>query len=74
MRIDNVNIWLLMIREETILGEKPESVSVSFNSNSEAEVTASFKDGFATYKAPVSDLEHFVNEEVKPGDNLWTRS
>jgi hypothetical protein len=75
MRIDNVNYWLLMIRNEDILGEKPESVSVEFNTDKEVAIlTAKFKDGIATQNILMKELEHLVNEEVKPNNNHWTRN
>lgn len=73
MLIDNVNIWLLMMQNENILGEKPTSVSVEFNGK-DATLTAKFKEGVATSQVLINDLENLVGDEVKPNDNIWTRS
>ena len=74
MRVSNVNIWLLMMQDQEILGEKPESVSVEFSTNSENVIlTAKFKEGCANSHLLVQDLEHLVDEEVFPTNNSWIR-
>lgn len=73
MRVSNVNIWLLMMQDQEILGEKPEKVSVEFSTDNNVTLTAKFKEGCASSHLLIEDLEHLVNEEVKPNNSIWTR-